>query len=239
MGGMMSHEDFDIESLAVYLHLNLQQVLRLAERDRLPGRKVAGKWRFARAEIHHWLEHRIGLSDDEELADVESALKRSAGIESQWDVRIAKLLPREAVAVPLAARTRNSVITRMVALAARTGWLWEERKMADAVRAREDMAPTALDNGVALLHPRRPMAKILQQPFMAFGRTATGIPFGSTAGGMTDIFFLICSAKDQGHLRALARLSRILAVPGLLDALREAPDAATVHRLIVEAEAGL
>ena len=236
---MMSHEDFDIESLAVYLHLDLQQVTRLVKRGRLPGRKVGGKWRFARAEIHHWLEHRIGLSDDEQLAEVEIALKRSAGIESQRDVRIAKLLPREAVAVPLAARTRNSVITRMVALAAQTGWLWEERKMADAVRTREDMAPTALDNGVALLHPRRPMAKILQRPFMAFGRTATGIPFGSTGGGMTDIFFLVCSTKDQGHLRALARLSRILTVPGLLDALREAADAAIAHRLIVEAETGL
>ncbi len=33
--------------------------------------------------------------------------------------------------------------------------------MAEAVRSREQMQPTALENGVALLHPRRPMAKIL------------------------------------------------------------------------------
>ena len=45
----MSETDFDLESLAVYLHLTRQQVLKLAERGQLPGRKVAGKWRFARA----------------------------------------------------------------------------------------------------------------------------------------------------------------------------------------------
>jgi PTS system nitrogen regulatory IIA component len=233
---MMSHEDFDIESLAVYLHLNLQQVAKLAERGKLPGRKVGGKWRFSRAEIHHWLENRIGLSDEEELAEVESALQRSAGVNSQEHISISELLPIEAVGVPLSARTRNSAITRMVSLAAETGWLWEKRTMADAVRAREDMAPTALENGVALLHPRRPMAKIIQQPFLAFGRTGTGIPFGGSHGAMTDLFFLICSANDQGHLRVLARLSRILATPGFLEALRGAPDAATAHRLIAETE---
>ena len=53
--------------------------------------------------------------------------------------------------------------------------------MADAVRAREDMMPTALDIGVALLHPRRPLASILDRPLLALGRTDRGIPFGALA----------------------------------------------------------
>jgi deoxyxylulose-5-phosphate synthase len=59
------------------------------------------------------------------------------------------LLPLEAIAVPLNARTRNSVIDSMVELAAQTGWLWDPKAMAEAVHAREDMHPTALENGVA------------------------------------------------------------------------------------------
>ena len=91
---------------------------------------------------------------------------------------IAEMLPIEAIAVPLCARTRNSVIDSMVELAAQTGWLWDTKEMAEAVKAREDMHTTALENGVALLHPRRPMAKILSQPFLALGCTSSGIPFG-------------------------------------------------------------
>jgi mannitol/fructose-specific phosphotransferase system IIA component (Ntr-type) len=50
---------------------------------------------------------------------------------------------------------------------------------------------------------------------------------------------LICSVEDRGHLRTLARLSRLLTVAGFLDALRAAPDAAAARRLILENEANL
>ena len=234
----MAYSDFDIDGLAAYLHLTPQQVARLADRDKIPGRKVTGRWRFSRAEIHHWLEERIGLSDEEGLVEVEGVLDRSAGAEKPEEVRIAEMLPIEAVAVPLLARTRNSVITTMVGLAAGTGWLWDPPKMIEAVRAREDMQSTALENGVALMHPRRPMSRILERPFMALGCTGTDIPFGAGVP-MTDVFFLVCSTDDRGHLRTLARLSRVLASPGFLAALRDAADAEAAHRLIVEAEGEL
>jgi PTS system nitrogen regulatory IIA component len=233
----MDEEAFDVNSLAAYLHLLSSQVTRLADRGQLPGRKVAGQWRFARAEIHHWLENRIGLSDDEGLVQMEDALRRSAPPAAE-PICIAQLLRVEAIAVPLQARTRGSVITEMSALAARTGLLWDPAKMAEAVRDREAMHPTALDIGVALLHPRRPMTKILDQALLALGVTSSGIPFGS-GGMLTDIFFLICSVDDQGHLRTLARLSRILGSPGVLTSVREAANASTVHQIVAQCEADL
>jgi PTS system nitrogen regulatory IIA component len=231
----MADEDFGIESLAAYLHLETAQVLKLAERGRLPGRKVAGQWRFSRAEIHHWLEDRIGLSTGDELIEMEGVLSR--GVQpDQGPPSILDMLPLEAIAVPLPARTRGSVIQSMVEVAARTGWLWDTAKMAEAVRAREDLLPTALENGMALLHPRRPLASILDRPFLAFGRTESGIPFGAPRGGLTDLFFLVLSASDRGHLRLLARLSRLLAAPGFLDDLRSAADPAAVRTIVAERE---
>jgi len=235
----MPTQDFNVDSLAAYLHLNPQQVMRLADRGKIPGRKVAGQWRFSRAEIHHWLEKRIGLSGDVELAEVEDVLQRSAGADEQRVIRIAERLPRDAIAIPLAARTRDSVIRSMVELAGRTGWLWEPEKIAQAVRCREEMHPTALDSGVALMHPRRPMPNVLGQAFLALGRTSAGIPFGDSRGTLTDVFFLICSVDDRGHLRTLARLSRIIAAPGFLDELRRAPDAEAAHALVAESESKL
>lgn len=234
----MPYTDFDIQSLARYLHLSQQQVSKLADRGKLPGRKVAGEWRFSKADIHHWLENRIGLSDEEELVQVEGALQRAAPAHEQEHVSIAELLPVEAIAIPLPARTRSSVIDSMVELAAQAGWLWDTREMADAVRAREDLHTTALENGVALLHPRRPLPKILEQAMLALGCTSSGIPFGADAP-LTDVFFLICSTEDRGHLRTLARLSRLVTFPGFLDALRAVPDARAARELITETEAKL
>ena len=235
----MPHADFDMEGLASYLHLAPSQVAKLAERGKLPGRKVAGQWRFSKAEIHHWLERRIGASDEDELVEVEGVLARSAVSDAEEAISIAALLPLEALDATLNARTPSSVIRAMVDLATGTGWLWDPEKMAEAVRSREEMHPTALENGVALLHPRRPMSGILGQAFIALGRTPKGLPFGGGRGLLTDIFFLICSMDDREHLRLLARLSRILTVPGFLESLREAPDAEAIHRLFVETEAEL
>ena len=234
----MPHRDFTTASLAAYLHLTPQQVERLAERDNLPGRKIAGKWRFARADIHHWIERRIGVGDEEELLDVEDVLERNAPADASHPLSLAEMLPLEAVAVPLGARTRNSVFNAMIDLAVGTGWLWDPEAMAEAVKKREELYPTALGNGVALLHPRRPMARILAQPLLALGCTSTGIPFASNAP-MTDVFFLICSTEDRGHLQTLARLSRIIATPDFLPALRAATDATAARRLLLEAEEAL
>ena len=232
----MADPDFDISRLATYLHLTPAQVGRLADRGKLPGRKVGGAWRFSPAEIHHWLEQRIGLSDGEELAQMETVLGRNVPPDQPQEISVAELLHPDAVAVPLAARTRGKVITAMVQLAAGTGLLWDPEKMADAVRTREDMQSTALDSGVALLHPRRPMPGILGQALLAVGCTSQPIPFGGGRSGMTDVFFLICSVDDQGHLRALARLSRLLSDGALLDLIRQAESSANAFDLIVRHE---
>jgi len=235
----MAGRDFSIRDLARYLHLTPQQVCRLADRGKLPGRKVSGEWRFAHQEIHHWLEERIGLSDEDELVEVEGVLDGSIGLDDDREIRIAEMLPAEAIAVPFSPRTRSAVFRDIVDLAAGTGWLWDPEKMAEGVRSRESMSPTALDNGVALLHPRRPMPSILGQAFLALGCSPGGIPFGGDRGSLTDVFFLICSVNDRGHLRTLARLSRVIGAPGFLDQLRQSADAKSVHRLIDETEAGL
>jgi len=231
----MASKDFDLDSLAEYLHLTPAQVARMADRGRLPGRKIGGQWRFSEAEIHHWLEDRIGVSGDVELKQVENVLDRRAG-SARETVCIAELLPIEAIRVPLVARTRNSVIDKMAQLAAETGLLWDPEKMAEAVRERESLHPTALDNGVALLHPRRPMPGILAEPLLALGRTHQGLPFGGERGALTDVFFLICSVDDQGHLRTLARLSRLLSDADFLRGIRDAQDATATRDWIVQRE---
>jgi PTS system nitrogen regulatory IIA component len=234
----MADVDFDVDRLAAYLHVMPAAVVKLAERGKLPGRRVGGAWRFSAAEVHHWMEERIGLSDDEELVTVEGALDRHGRHAESDEISIAGLLHPESIAVPLLAKTRASVITAMAELAAATHHLWDPAAMAEAVRAREAMHSTALDNGVALLHPRRPLPNILAEAVLALGITPSGIPF-SNDGRLTDVFFLICSTSEHEHLRILARLSRLINDIYFLADLRAADDAIEARDLIVAREAAL
>jgi PTS system nitrogen regulatory IIA component len=230
----MADDTFDVASLAAYLHMMPAQVSRLAERGKLPGRRVAGQWVFSPPEISRWLEDRMGLSDDDELATIETNLRRTErGGASTID--FAELLPLETIAVPLDARTSGSVIKAMSELAASTGMLWDPQRMAEAVAEREAMAPTALEYGVALLHPRRPQSSILGQAVIALGITSQGIPFGGP-GGLTDIFFLIAATSDHEYLRILARLSRIINDREWLAQLRESENAQAARQLILDRE---
>ena len=74
---------------------------------------------------------------------------------------------------------------------------------------------------------------------MAFGRTASGIPFGASHGNLTDIFFLVCCRDERTHLHILARLSRMMLRPGFLDELRAAQTVSETYRLIAETERDL
>lgn len=224
----MAREDFDIAALARYLHLDPDKVSKLAERGQLPARRVGGQWRFSSQDVHHWLEDRLAGSN-EELAHVEAVLDAAHGTPGQ--VELAQLLSPEAIRLPLEARTRNSVITSMVEVAMETGMLWDAGKMADAVKQRENLHSTALENGVALLHPRRPLPHILGESLLAFGRTSSGIPFGSETGRLTDLFFLICATDDVTHLQILARLSRLLTDRDFLPGLRSAQSPSEVVEL--------
>ena len=223
----MSQNHFDLAALAAYLHLTPDKVRRMADRGILPGRKVGGDWQFSEADVHHWLEDRIGASDEQELVEVEGVLDRATPAPV---ISVVSLIPEGGINAQLPARTRQSVIHEMCQLGMNTGLLWDPNRMKEAVKARESLHPTALDNGVALLHPRRPMPAILAEGFILLGRTPQGIPFGG--GCLTDIFFMLCSVNDGEHLKVLARLSRLLAIDACVTELREANDAHDMREVL-------
>lgn len=229
----MGNETLDLAQLASLLQRDQRELSKLADRGQLPGRKVGGDWRFARADIRHWLETEMPGFDDEQLKRLEEANP------DPDEPLLTNLLAPDSVEVPLQARTQSSVPRAMVRLAEQSWQVYDPEAILEAVRAREEMASTAQDNGVAILHPRRPLPKALGESVIAFGRTAGGIPFGAPKHGLTDLFFLVCCRDDRTHLRILARLSRLMLRPGFLDALHMAETAADALQVIRGAEAEL
>jgi PTS system nitrogen regulatory IIA component len=211
-------DSMTLEELAEYIRRDRREVSKLADRGQLPGRKVSGEWRFARAEIDHWLETQLPVYTEEQLHALETRDCQRAGEE----MLVSALLGKQCVAVPLAATTRASVLRELVRLAELSQQVYDPASILQAIRQREERGTTALESGVALPHPRRPLPAAIGESVLAFGRTTSGIPFGAPRGGLTDMFFLVCCQDEKSHLRVLARLSRLLLRPGFVDALRAA-----------------
>jgi PTS system nitrogen regulatory IIA component len=214
----MGSDMMDMEQLAAYLQRDVREVGKLASRGHLPGHKVGGQWRFARAEINQWIETQMSSLTEKQLTNLETSASRGG----DGEPLLANLLAESSIAVPLAASTRASVLKELVALAEQSWQVYDPEAILDAVRQREEMASTALPSGIAIPHPRRPLPAALGESVLAYARTASGIPFGAPSGNLTDIFFLVCCRDDRTHLRVLARLTRLFLRPGFLDELRAA-----------------
>jgi PTS system nitrogen regulatory IIA component len=231
----MGSDMMDMEQLAAYLRRDVREVGKLASRGQLPGHKVGGQWRFARAEINHWIETQMHAYTEQQLADLETVSARDVASTPEEPL-LAGLLSEANIAVPLAASTRASVLKELVNLAEQTWQVYDPEAVLDAIRQREELVSTALPSGVAIPHPRRPLPAALGESVMAYARTASGIPFGAPHGVLTDLFFLVCCRDDRTHLRVLARLTRLFLRPGFLEELRGAQTAAESREIIVSAE---
>lgn len=226
----------DIEQLASYLQRDVREVNKMASRGYLPGQKIGGQWRFTSAEINYWIETQMHAYTEQEL----TALETGAGQgEPGLEPLVTRLLSEATMAVPLAAGTRSSVLRGLIHAVEQSWHVYDPEALLAAVKQREEMGSTALESGIAIPHPRRPVPNILGESVMAYGRTKSGIPFGGSQGGLCDIFFLVCCRDHRTHLRVLARLSRMLLRPGLVDELRAAQTVSESWRLLETAERDL
>ena len=51
-----------VREVATFLNVDEKTIYRLAQKGELPGFKVAGAWRFQRADIQRWIDARKGPS---------------------------------------------------------------------------------------------------------------------------------------------------------------------------------
>lgn len=230
----MSHEVYSLDELARHLGRDRREIEKLANRGRLPGRKVGGAWQFYSTEITRWLEKEMREYSESELRVLEES-QQSAN--SSRALPVSSILHLETIEISLQARTKRSVLESLIEVAGRTWQIWSPSEILKAVQEREELFSTAYSGGVALPHPRNPLPDAHGESLIAFGRTPSGIPFGAENGSLTDLFFLVLSHDTQQHLQIIARLGRIFQLPNFLDQLREQPDARNTYDLIAGADA--
>src|SRR5512142_422443 len=205
----MPHRTMTIQEVAKLLGSDVHRVERMAKRGEIPCQKVGGQFRFNRAEITEWLQQKMGGMSHDNLAEVDAGITTQRQTPEDAAI-IAALLRVEAVSTNLGSRTQNSTLRELTALAEKTGLVLDPPALQEAVIHREELCSTAIERGVAIPHPRRPLPKAIAEPILVVARTSQGIAFGAPDGRLTTLFFLTASQDDRHHLHVLARLCRML-----------------------------
>ena len=109
----------------------------------------------------------------------------------------------------------------------------DERRLFDRLLERERLGSTGIGGGIAIPHARLPS---VAQPRGLFARLGQPVDFDAIDDRPVDLVFLLVAPEGAGadHLKALARVSRLLRDRGLVEKLRATESAEALYALLTE-----
>lgn len=134
---------------------------------------------------------------------------------------IAEILDKKSIKLPLAGRTKNEIIEELIDLAVASGQVGDRDALLEATLEREGMMSTGIGKGVAIPHGK---AKGVKTLCASLGISDRDVDFQALDGEPVRVFFFLASPPDviSPHVRALARISRLLNRDSFREGLLEA-----------------
>jgi PTS system nitrogen regulatory IIA component len=152
--------------------------------------------------------------------------------EEKWEkLKILDFLSATAVVTELSATTKKGVLEELVAVLAKDGKVKDAQATIEVLMEREKLGSTGIGQGIAIPHAKTDQAS---EVVAAFGLSRRGVQFDALDGDPVNIFFLLVAPPDAAalHLKALARISRLLKDKFFRQALRETRTPAEILKLI-------
>jgi PTS system nitrogen regulatory IIA component len=148
-------------------------------------------------------------------------------------VKITDFLGSDSVIPQLASRDKNSAIEEMAHLLASCHRGLEKTQVLEVFLERERISTTAIGDGVAIPHGKLPN---VDRVVGVFARSQEGIDFASLDGEPTHLFFALVAPQNAAadHLKALARISRLLKDDAFRQHLMQAKGSQELYSLIAE-----
>lgn len=155
-------------------------------------------------------------------------------------MKLSEILNLGLIEADLKASDKAGVIEEMVNLLIKNGKIQEENKteVLSAIMAREELMSTGIGHGVGIPHAKTNVGNDL---VACFGRSDEGIDFKSLDGEPVYLFFLLLAPEHTTglHIRALARISRLLKHNYVREMLKTADTPEKILDLIRKEEAKL
>lgn len=232
----MPYRTFNLEEASDYLHLPRYDVEQLCRSGSIPCQTRGGRLVFLRGELDAWASRHILGLPEKHLDSYHQQSSRGARRALEAEVLIPELMHPDWIEPSLASRTRHSVIGDLVSLAEKTGRISDPLELRESIEQREELCPTALPGGLALLHCRNHETYRFEGSFVLLGRTIQDIMFHAPDGRPTRLFFLLCCQDERLHLHLLARFALLVQRTDVLGYLFAASTAEEMFAALTQAE---
>lgn len=152
-------------------------------------------------------------------------------------MKIQDIVSPGAVLDDLRAETKEGVLRELSEVIAKDVPKLSADSLTAILMEREGLGSTGIGDGVAIPHGK---VTGIERLIAAFGRSRNGVQFHSLDGKPAHLFFLIVAPEYSAgmHLKALARISRLLKDERFRKSLLDAADADELRRILREEDAG-
>lgn len=148
-------------------------------------------------------------------------------------MKVMEFLPKKAITSDLKATKKEDVLSELLDLLIDSGEIDKKykSKLMEILLAREALGSTAIGQGIGIPHGK---SEHVTKLLAAFALSRSGVNFDSLDGESVYLFFLLLAPQDSPgpHLKALARISRLLKDKYFRDKLKSARDEATILKII-------
>jgi PTS system nitrogen regulatory IIA component len=152
-------------------------------------------------------------------------------------MKMIELLDLSSISVDLKSQDKNDVLSELVGLAVESGSIKKSDKneILEKLKDREVLGSTGIGKGIGIPHAKSSSVKKMTA---ALAISKKGIDFKSLDGEPTYILFLLLAPGETPgpHLKALAKISRLLDDKFVRDRLRAAKDSREILKIIKEEE---
>jgi PTS system nitrogen regulatory IIA component len=146
-------------------------------------------------------------------------------------MKLTDILREEQVIADLKARSKRSAMEELCQALNKEHPSLDMKSLMEVLVERERLGSTGIGDGIAIPHGKLPH---LDDLMLSFGRSLDGVDFDSLDGKPAHLFFLVVAPENSAgtHLKALARISRLLKSNVVRRELMEAKDAHDIYAII-------
>jgi len=216
------------KEVADYIKINEKTVLKLAQYGKLPAVKVGSQWRYHLVAIDKYLQKQLVESSDDDL-DLIIKTKKNP-------IPLSRLVDERWIDLNMQASSKKKVLSQLARLANSARLSPSYEGLYIALEEREKMLSTAVGQGVAIPHARIPSQLLFKEPHIIIAKVPVGIDFDAPDKQKVHLFFMPCAPSEYIHVRLLAKISKLLHVPNVIERLKNTTQTKDVMQILMAFE---
>lgn len=212
--------DLKIKDLVELLNVSETTIRRWLADGKIPAYRINQQYRFNPTEIEDWVMNRkLGKQEEAEIDAEEKPEGISAG---NKQFSLYRAVHRGGIYYNVPGKTKEEIIKASMMLVAKTHQL-DADILTELLVERENLAPTALNNGVGVPHTRDFLLSN-HQNIVTIVFPETPIHYGALDGNPVHTLFFLFACDEKQHLHLLAKIAHLTSKEEALKTLKQRPE---------------